>query len=111
MKERPLLNDMADLEDFRRDDDKPMYESLINGGIDGLIKPNYHAMNEHAGRNDRLLHAVMCAYAKHHLDNEDIGWTKLSDILHCAICNEIGDDAFIKWGNSVKEDVNHADNV
>jgi len=54
-------------------------------------------------KNDRLLHAVLCAYAKHRLDCYDIGWNQLGDILHAAICNEIGDEAYIEWGDRVKE--------
>lgn len=71
-------------------------EKLLSG-IDALTKPDYHTLNVAAGRNDRLLHAVLCAYAKHHLDNEDIGWRQLGDILMSAICNEIGDDNFQCW--------------
>ena len=58
-------------------------------GVEALTKPDYHRMNMSASRNDRLLHAVLCAYAKHHLDCDDIGWNQLGDILHSAICNEI----------------------
>jgi hypothetical protein len=71
-------------------------------GVDALVKPKYGEINKHAGRNDRLLHACLCAYAKHQLDCEDIGWDRLGDILMDAICNEIGDIAFVKWGERVK---------
>lgn len=47
--------------------------------------------------NARLLHAVLCSYAKHTLECDDIGWLQLNDILHAAICNEIGDDAYCAW--------------
>ncbi len=66
-------------------------------GMQALKKPNYHALNVHTGRNDRLLHAALCAYAKHTLLGDSIGWDELGDILHNAICNEIGDDAFCAW--------------
>ena len=46
---------------------------------------------------------MLCAYAKHRLDCYDIGWNQLGDILHAAICNEIGDEAYIEWGDRVKE--------
>lgn len=71
-------------------------------GVKALTEPNYHDLNVHAGRNDRLLHAVLCAYAKHHLDCPDIGWNKLGDILHDAICNEIGDENYIAWAERIK---------
>jgi hypothetical protein len=70
--------------------------------VDGLTKPDYSKLNVHRGRNDRLLHACLCAYAKHHLDCEDIGWNQLSDILYYAIVNELGDDEFIRWGERIK---------
>lgn len=73
-------------------------------GVEALTKPNYRKLNVRAGRNDRLLHAVLCAYAKHHLGCEDIGWNQLGDILHSAICNEIGDDAYCQWGDTMKPD-------
>jgi hypothetical protein len=70
---------------------------LLLTGVEALVKPDYHALNVSAGRNDRLLHAVLCAYAKHECDCEDIGWDQLGDILHNAICNEIGNEAYCKW--------------
>ena len=66
-------------------------------GVEQLTKPDFHKLNVHAGRNDRLLHAVLCAYAKHHLECPDIGWNQLGDILHDAICNEIGDKEYLAW--------------
>ena len=71
-------------------------------GVEALTKPDYHKLNVHAGRNDRLFHAVLCAYAKHELNAEDIGWEQLGEILHCAICNEIGDDSFLVWAARIK---------
>lgn len=54
------------------------------------------------GKNE-LLEAVKMAYRKHHLDDPDIGWEELSDILHNAICNEIGDDGYCDWLEEVKK--------
>lgn len=68
--------------------------SPLLAGIEALSNPDYHALNR---RGERLLHAVLCAYAKHHMGDPEIGWEQLSDILHDAICNEIGDDAFCEW--------------
>lgn len=70
-------------------------------GVQALLQPSYAEMNKHAGRNDRLLHAVLCAYAKHQLDCPDIGWSQLGTTLHNAICNEIGDDAYRAWAESI----------
>ena len=77
------------------------YDHLLNG-VESLTKPDFHALNKHDGRNDRLMHAVLCAYSKHHLDCPEIGWNKLGDILHDVICNEIGDDEYIAWAERVK---------
>lgn len=86
---------------------QPEIKQLLSG-VEGLTKPDYHKLNVHAGRNDRLLHAVLCAYAKHHLDCDDIGWNQLGDILHNALVNELGDDEFIAWGERIvgnKDDI------
>lgn len=71
-------------------------------GIQALVQPHYASLNEHAGRNDRLLHAVLCAYAKHQLDCQDITWNWLGTVLHNAICNEIGDSAYVAWAESIQ---------
>lgn len=73
-------------------------------GVKALTDPDYHKLNVHAGRNDRLLHAALCAYAKHNLDCEDIGWNQLGDMLQIVICNEIGDDAFCRWLDTMRKD-------
>lgn len=70
--------------------------------LKAITAPDYHWLNRNTKRNDRLLHAVLCAYAKHQLDCEEIGWDALGDILMNVICNEIGDDAFIAWGEMVQ---------
>lgn len=44
-----------------------------------------------------LLTACQLAYRKHHLDDDSIGWEELSDVLHAAITNEMGDEEFSKW--------------
>jgi len=44
-----------------------------------------------------LLDGVKMAYRKHHLDDPSIGWDELSDVLHLALCNEMGDRAFLEW--------------
>ena len=75
--------------------------SGLLAGIEPLITPDWPTLNEHAGRNDRLLHACLCAYAKHVLGNDDIGWDFLGDVLHSAICENIGDDNFVAWGETI----------
>ena len=81
--------------------------SDLLGGVESLTKPDYHKLNVHAGRNDRLLHAVLCAYAKHWLNCEDIGWERLGEILHAAICENIGDESFCQWHDKL---TNNMDN-
>lgn len=48
-----------------------------------------------------LLEAVKLAYRKHHLGDDTIGWDELSDKLHNAICNAMGDRAYIEWMDSL----------
>lgn len=75
----------------------------ILGGIHALTNPNYHQLNVHCARNDRLLHATLCAYAKWHLDAPDIGSDQLSTILFDAICESIGDNAFCEWVETIRK--------
>lgn len=82
----------------------PVQCSDLLAGAESLTNPDYHKLNVHAGRNDRLLHVVLCAYAKHRLDCEDIGWNQLGDMLQSVICNEIGDDAFCRWLDTMRKD-------
>jgi len=81
------------------------YAKELLAGVKALTKPDYHELNLHPSRNDRLLHAVLCAYAKHHLDCEDIGWEQLGDILHHAISNEIGDDEYCQWLDRIRKEL------
>jgi hypothetical protein len=74
-----------------------MCSSELLTSVAALTNADYRKLNENTGRNDRLLHAVLCAYAKHHLDCDDIGWVELGDILHAAICETIGDEAYCRW--------------
>lgn len=70
-----------------------------------LLHPPFARMSQ----EERLLRAVMMAYAKHHLGSDHIGWNELSDVLHCEICNTIGDDAFVAWGEKMKAEANQPD--
>jgi hypothetical protein len=82
--------------------DQNEIDELLSG-LKSLTNPDYHKLNVFDGRNHRLLHACLCAYAKHCLDCRDIGWQQLGDILHSAICNEIGDDEFCQWVDTMEE--------
>jgi hypothetical protein len=78
--------------------------SDLLAGIDALVKPDYHALNVNRGRNDRLLHAVLCCYAKHTLDSDQIGWEQLNDILHSALLEAIGQEELLRWESRLNED-------
>ena len=78
--------------------------SDLLAGVEQLAKPDFHKLNVHAARNDRLLHAVLCAYAKHTLEVPDIGWQQLGEILHSAICNEIGTEEYLAWCSRLNAD-------
>lgn len=47
--------------------------------------------------SEKLLYAVKCAYRKHHLNDDSIGWNELSDILLIALTETMRDEAFNKW--------------
>ncbi len=50
--------------------------------------------------SQRLLYAVLLTYLKHAKGQDVIGWDDLSDELHAAICEAIGDDEFCKWNET-----------
>lgn len=50
-----------------------------------------------AAAHEELVNAVMVAYCKHHMNDDSIGWSELSGILHNALCNALGDDGFQVW--------------
>ena len=52
--------------------------------------------------NERLRDAAQFAYRKHHLDDPNIGWDELSDILYTALCESMGDNEFVKWIEAAK---------
>ena len=79
-----------------------MHVSSLLSDIGGLLNPDYRALNRYSEPNSRLLHACMCAYAKHVLDSPEIGWDQLGDILHSAILNELGDKGFAYWMEQVE---------
>jgi len=62
-------------------------------GLEAVTNPDYGRSDP----RDGLLHAVLCACAKHVFGCPDIGWEELDDILITAICNEIGDQNFSAW--------------
>ena len=93
MKTTRILNERQNQVD---DSDASALAELLSG-VKALKTPDYGELNSRTGRNDRLLHALLCAYAKHALDSQEIGWEELVEILHNAICYEIGHDAFQRW--------------
>ncbi len=46
---------------------------------------------------DILLNAVQKAYRKHHLNDPNIGWEELSDILFNSLCEVMTDKGFQSW--------------
>lgn len=45
----------------------------------------------------RHLLAIELAYRKHSLDDPDIGWQELGDVLCDELCNAYGGDIFASW--------------
>lgn len=50
-----------------------------------------------------LLEAVKLAYRKHHLGDDSIGWDELSEALHNALCNAMGDKAYLAWMDEITD--------
>ena len=49
--------------------------------------------------------ALKMAYRKHHMSDEGIGWTQLSDVLCNALCEILGDKGFQNWLASTKREM------
>lgn len=50
----------------------------------------------------QLLEAAKLAYRKHHLGDDKVGWSELSEALLDALCEAMGDEAFQAWVDEVK---------
>lgn len=72
-------------------------------------KPLLHPPFADMTQFERLLRCVLMTYAKHHLHSPHIGWDELGDALMCEICNTIGDDAFVAWGERMSAEINTPD--
>jgi chromosome segregation ATPase len=53
-------------------------------------------------RHAALVEVLKKAYSKHQLDDPNISWSELGEMLHDALCNSLGDDGFIKWFDEYK---------
>ena len=72
-------------------------ECGICAGTGWVTKGVAHAKKSRAV----MLKALQMAYRKHHLNDDSIGWTELSDILNDALCNEMERDKLVEWELSV----------
>jgi hypothetical protein len=62
----------------------------------------YVLASEANERIKALEDAVKKAYCKHWLDDPDIAWSELGEILHDALCNSMGDKGFVEWLNEYR---------
>lgn len=46
---------------------------------------------------DGVLEALKLAYRKHHLGDDSIGWSELSDTMLNALCEAMGDREYLAW--------------
>jgi hypothetical protein len=51
----------------------------------------------------RELELLKRVYRKHNRDDPSIGWVELGEELRDGLCEIMGDDAFYKWSESLKE--------
>lgn len=52
--------------------------------------------------NPQMLKALQMAYQKHHIGLVEIGWDQLSDTLHDALCEAMGDAGYQEWIRSMR---------
>lgn len=84
----------------------PHENSKLLKGCDALHwKAFQHAVKDES-RADyvsrRLLRVALLAYTKHHMGIDIVGWDKLGDELRASICEAVGDDAFMRWGEKLR---------
>lgn len=65
-------------------------------GVRGLTHPEFHKMT----LEDRLLHACLLAYQVFHCGNVIEPEIKVTETIHNAICEALGDDGYEEWTGS-----------
>ena len=67
-------------------------------------RPSEYLMDEFVQRalkleenTNEVLSTLKKAYLKHHLNNQEIGWNELDDMMCDTLCNSMGDKEFSKW--------------
>jgi hypothetical protein len=67
-------------------------------GPPGMPPTDYRASAELLARkNRRLIEAIKLAYRKHHLGDDSVGSTELTDELGAILADHMGDRAFQAW--------------
>lgn len=70
-----------------------------------IVMSNMGRLKRREESRESMLEALKMAYRKHHMGDESIGWSELGDIMHDALCNEMGDDAYIEWLRSTRDSI------
>lgn len=65
--------------------------------LDQALKLWRADLDKMVAENNELLEAVQWAYRKHHLGDDTIGWSELSEKLLDALCNAMGADGYLAW--------------
>lgn len=57
---------------------------------------------DHQKEVERLLNALKSCYLYHHLNSSEFGYGEISDIIHNALCNALGEDGYQSWISSIQ---------
>jgi hypothetical protein len=87
---------MPDYEPFGNEWQKEMTRFSKKELIE-MVKDVGQELEETTKERARLLVAVQAAYKKHHMNDDNIGWEELSEILHDGLCFAMGDDGYCAW--------------
>jgi hypothetical protein len=80
------------------------HSDLLNTPASSLKDATVANYNRSAYVSERLLYVALLTYLKHVQGNDNIiGWNELGDELHSAICEAIGDDAFVQWNETTSQ--------
>lgn len=68
-------------------------------------------MTEHVPHEDideQMAVALKLAYRKHHMGDQRVSWTELSDAMCDALAEYMGDDAFVEWAEAASAEMDAA---
>ena len=74
---------------------------FCNKFVSGLSEIESEAQRQ----TDLLIHCIQLSYRKHWMGDESIGWSELGDTMANTMADVMGDEAFCKWIEQTRADI------